>query len=164
MKKGADDCPHCEKLRQRILQLEEQLGERISSAELGVFMDTFNLSPLQARLFAKLFAARGGAVPKSALFSELGAANDANLKTIITQMRQANTAPLIDTVRGVGYALSPEAMKAASDALKRRPKRASSRALKGDLDALADRIVGRLMDAGVVSRRRRPRAALDPKA
>lgn len=152
-------CARCEALERRLLELETQLGYRAATSSIRVLKDSFNVTPVQARLLWRLYSAGGAAVPREALMEELDAANAENLKALFSQIRRSNDVPPFEAIRGIGYAMTPEALETATAALNASRSPAPLNEVdRTELDDLAERIAEKIMDAGAVLRRRARKA------
>lgn len=111
------DCPRCDALTDRVVELEHLLGVRHDAADIEKVRKALGLRDGAARLLLCLYAARGRLVTNYHLADALPPIDhgrdrqeDVLVKVLICSIRKAIGAASIQTVWGSGYRLTPEGL------------------------------------------------------
>lgn len=117
-------CPDCSRHAQRLQELEARLGISRRLGAIGAVCDHFEVTPSQARLLLRLYAAGAcGPVTCEALADVMNGGNRASMKTTINYLRNTLGQDSVVSVgwgRGhSGYKLSDQMMSRMLAALER---------------------------------------------
>lgn len=104
-------CPHCERMEAEIAHLQSELGLRRSDGEIGAIMSRLDVTPTWARLLRAMYSAKGRVVSHAFLTDMLPFDGEkSSLTTTLCKIRKKIGANTIETITGMGYALTPEGM------------------------------------------------------
>ena len=100
-------CLNCERLQREVERLTREVSVRRATGEIGAVMNALGVTPLQARLLLRLYAAGGGGTfARAELMDELSAEDAVNVRVHVHNLRKVLGEESILCARNVGYSLS----------------------------------------------------------
>lgn len=110
-------CSNCEALRERVRELEREMGLRMQENSVSALVTALGIRPMAARAIMIIYQANGRFVPTDVLIDSAGFKNAVTMRTSLSFARQALGKDSVIGRLGVGYHLSPRARELVSRAL-----------------------------------------------
>lgn len=110
-------CANCEALRERVREMEREMGVRMQKNSVSTLVNDLGIRPLAARAIMVLYQSNGRFIPTDVLIEAVGYGNAVTMRASLSFARKVLGKDGIIGRIGAGYSLSPSARELIAGAL-----------------------------------------------